>query len=97
MRVFGGALFGLFVIGAGLALLQTAANPYISIVGPIESAAQRIAVMGICNKAAGILAPIVFGLLVMRGATQAFWRHQVPKTARPVGERINLTFRRVTL
>lgn len=67
MRVFGGALAGLFVIGAGLAVLQTAANPYISIVGPIESAAQRIAVMGICNKLAGILAPIVFGLLVMRG------------------------------
>ena len=67
IRLFGGALGGLFVIGAGLALLQTAANPYISIVGPIESAAQRIAVMGICNKAAGILAPIIFGLLVMRG------------------------------
>lgn len=66
-RVFGGSLAGLFVIGAGLALLQTSANPYISIVGPIETAAQRIAVMGICNKAAGILAPIVFGLLVMRG------------------------------
>jgi glucose/galactose transporter len=67
VRIFPGALAGLFVIGAGLALLQTAANPYISIVGPIESAAQRIAVMGICNKAAGILAPIVFGTLVMRG------------------------------
>ncbi|TPG20145.1 glucose/galactose MFS transporter [Sphingomonas koreensis] len=67
MRLFGGALAGLFVIGAGLALLQTAANPYISIVGPIDSAAQRIAVMGICNKGAGIIAPLVFGLLVMRG------------------------------
>jgi glucose/galactose transporter len=67
LRLFPGALAGLFVIGAGLALLQTAANPYISIVGPIESAAQRIAVMGICNKAAGILAPIVFGALVMGG------------------------------
>ena len=67
MRWFGGALSGLFVIGSGLALLQTAANPYISIVGPIESAARRIAIMGICNKGAGILAPIVFGLLVMRG------------------------------
>lgn len=67
MRTFPGSLAGLFIIGAGLALLQTAANPYISIVGPIESAAQRIAVMGICNKAAGILAPIVFGALVMRG------------------------------
>ncbi|WP_414076096.1 hypothetical protein, partial [Staphylococcus aureus] len=50
MRVFPGALAGLFVIGAGLTLLQTAANPYISILGPIESAAQRIAAMGVCNK-----------------------------------------------
>ncbi|WP_336971665.1 sugar MFS transporter [Sphingobium aromaticiconvertens] len=67
MRIFPGALTGLFVIGAGLAILQTAANPYISIVGPIESAAQRIAVMGICNKVAGILAPIVIGTLVLHG------------------------------
>lgn len=66
-RVYEGAMSGLFVIGAGLALLQTAANPYISIVGPIESAAQRIAVMGIFNKLAGIAAPIVFGALVMSG------------------------------
>jgi MFS transporter, FHS family, L-fucose permease len=47
--------------------LQTASNPYISIVGPIENAAQRIAVMGICNKVAGVLAPFVFGALVLRG------------------------------
>ena len=67
MREFAGALFGLFVIGGGLSLLQTAANPYISILGPIESAAQRIAIMGICNKAAGILAPIVLGALVLHG------------------------------
>jgi len=67
MRVYPGALTGLFVIGAGLSLLQTAVNPYISILGPIESAAQRIAVMGICNKTAGILAPLVLGALVLRG------------------------------
>jgi MFS transporter, FHS family, L-fucose permease len=67
IRVYPGALAGLFVIGAGLALLQTASNPYISIVGPIESAAQRIAFMGICNKFAGILAPLVFAALVLRG------------------------------
>lgn len=66
-RWYPGALTGLFVIGGGLALLQTAANPYISILGPIESAAQRIAVMGICNKLAGILAPVVLGLVVMHG------------------------------
>jgi len=66
-RWYPGALGGLFVIGGGLALLQTASNPYISILGPIESAAQRIAVMGICNKIAGFLAPIAIGMLVMQG------------------------------
>lgn len=66
-RWYPGALSGLFVIGAGVALLQTAVNPYISILGPIDSAAQRIAFMGICNKVAGILAPLVIGALVMHG------------------------------
>jgi glucose/galactose transporter len=66
-RWYPGALTGLFVIGAGLSLLQTAANPYISILGPIESAAQRIAFMGICNKIAGILAPLLIGALVLHG------------------------------
>ncbi|MEO8117518.1 MAG: MFS transporter, partial [Bacteroidota bacterium] len=43
-RTFGLFLTGLFVIGTGLALLQTASNPYITILGPIESAAKRISV-----------------------------------------------------
>jgi len=66
-RIYAGALTGLFVIGGGLAMLQTAVNPYISILGPIESAAQRIAVMGICNKVAGMLAPLLIGSLVLHG------------------------------
>ena len=66
-RWFGGALSGLFVIGGGMALLQTAVNPYISILGPIEGAAQRIALMGICNKIAGMLAPVVIGTFVLHG------------------------------
>ena len=66
-RWYPGALGGLFVIGAGLAILQTAANPYVSILGPIESAARRIAVMGICNKIAGIAAPILLGTVVLHG------------------------------
>lgn len=66
-RVYAGAVGGIFVIGAGLAILQTAVNPYISILGPIEGAAQRIAVMGICNKVAGILAPLVLGAFVLHG------------------------------
>lgn len=66
-RVYGGAVGGIFIIGAGLAILQTASNPYVSILGPIEGAAQRIAVMGICNKLAGWAAPYVIGTLVMHG------------------------------
>ena len=66
-REFVGALLGLFGIGAGLSLLQTASNPYISILGPIESAAQRMSFMGICNKLAGIAAPILIGALVLHG------------------------------
>jgi FHS family L-fucose permease-like MFS transporter len=60
-------LIGLFVIGSGMSLLQTASNPYISILGPIESAAKRISIMGIFNKAAGILSPIVLSALVLKG------------------------------
>ncbi|KQZ59232.1 MULTISPECIES: sugar MFS transporter [unclassified Lysobacter] len=66
-RIYPGAVTGVFVIGAGLAILQTAVNPYISILGPIEGAAQRIAIMGICNKLAGWAAPYVIGTLVMHG------------------------------
>ncbi|HEY3949908.1 sugar MFS transporter [Phenylobacterium sp.] len=66
-RWYPGALGGLFTIGGGLALLQTAINPYVSILGPIDGAARRIALMGICNKAAGIAAPLVLGALVLGG------------------------------
>lgn len=59
-------LLGLFTLGAGLAILQTAANPYITILGPKERAAQRISIMGICNKAAGILAPLIFAAVVLK-------------------------------
>jgi glucose/galactose transporter len=64
------SLVGLFIIGSGLSLLQTASNPYISIIGPIESAAQRISIMGICNKVAGILSPVILGALVLKGVDQ---------------------------
>ncbi|MBK5193564.1 MAG: sugar MFS transporter [Flavobacteriaceae bacterium] len=59
-------LLGLFVQGTGLAILQTAANPYITILGPIESAAKRISIMGICNKIAGALAPIALGAIALK-------------------------------
>lgn len=64
-RSFNLFLIGLFIIGSGLALLQTAANPYVSIIGPIESAAKRISIMGICNKVAGIIAGLIFGFIAL--------------------------------
>ena len=59
-------LIGLFTIGTGLAVLQTAANPYITILGPKERAAQRISIMGICNKGAGIIAPLIFAAVILK-------------------------------
>lgn len=61
-------LTGLFVLGTGLALLQTAVNPYVTILGPIESAAKRISIMGICNKVAGVLAPILLASILLKDA-----------------------------
>jgi len=61
-------LVGLFIIGTGLALLQTASNPYATILGPIESAATRISIMGICNKVAGIIAGLIFGYIALNDA-----------------------------
>lgn len=69
-RTFSLFLVGLFVQGTGLALLQTASNPYISVLGPIESAAKRIAMMGICNKIAGALSPVILSSIVLAGASQ---------------------------
>lgn len=69
VRSFPLFLLGLFVQGMGLALLQTASNPYISILGPLESAAKRMSIMGICNKVAGVLSPIIVGAIVLKNAT----------------------------
>jgi glucose/galactose transporter len=59
-------LLGLFVQGTGLALLQTASNPYVTILGPIESAAKRMSIMGVANKFAGILSPVILGSILLK-------------------------------
>ncbi|WP_118951624.1 sugar MFS transporter [Taibaiella helva] len=63
-------LTGLFIIGTGLALLQTASNPYVTVLGPIESAASRISIMGICNKIAGILAVYILGRITLNNVDE---------------------------
>jgi MFS transporter, FHS family, L-fucose permease len=61
-------LAGLFVIGTGLTILQTAANPYVSVIGPIESAAQRISIMGVFNKVGGKIAILIFGAVMLKNS-----------------------------
>jgi MFS transporter, FHS family, L-fucose permease len=69
-RTYGLFLTGLFIQGAGMALLQTASNPYVTIIGPIESAARRISIMGICNGVAGVIAPAILGFITLNGADE---------------------------
>ncbi len=64
-RIYGVFLLGLFVMGTGLAILQTASNPYITIIGPRESAAKRISIMGIANKLAGAIAPLLLAYFIL--------------------------------
>ncbi|MFD1163735.1 MULTISPECIES: sugar MFS transporter [Hwangdonia] len=60
-------LVAIFIQGMGMTILQTAANPYITILGPIESGAKRIAIMGIANKVAGALGSLIFGAILLSG------------------------------
>lgn len=67
-RTYALFLLGLFIQGTGLTVLQSASNPYITILGPPESAAKRISIMGICNKVAGAIAPILLGAVTLKDA-----------------------------
>ena len=59
-------LIGLFTMGTGLAILQTAANPYVTIIGPIDRAVQRMSICGVFNKFAGIVSPLIFSALILK-------------------------------
>jgi len=80
-------LGGLFIQGMGLALLQTASNPYISVIGPMESAARRISIMGICNKVARALSPVILSSIVLNRASEV--ESEIKQAADP-GVRGNL-------
>lgn len=69
-RMYSVFLLALFMLGAGLTILQTASNPYIVLLGPRETAAVRISIMGILNKSAGVIAPIVFTAFVLTDMSQ---------------------------
>ena len=69
-RIYPIFLLGLFVMGAGLTILQTASNPYVVVIGPRKTAAVRIGFMGVANKAAGILSPLIFTALMLHGISK---------------------------
>lgn len=67
---YGLFLLALFTLASGMTLMQTAINPYIVCIGSRESAAMRISIMGLFNKGAGIVVPMVFAALILSGVTQ---------------------------
>ena len=90
-------LIGLFTIGAGLAILQTAANPYITVLGPKERAAQRISIMGICNKGAGIIAPLLFAAVILRATDTDLFAQLTNMNAAEKNAALDELIRRVVL
>ena len=63
-------LLASFISGAGNAFLQASVNPYITIMGPMESAAKRISIMGIANKLAWPIAPLFLALVINKSVDQ---------------------------
>ena len=70
LSYYGLFLLALFTLASGMTLMQTAINPYIVCIGSRESAAMRISIMGLFNKGAGIIVPMVFSALILSGMDQ---------------------------
>lgn len=96
-RTYAIFLSGLFTLGIGLAVLQTAANPYVAILGPNERAAQRFSIMGICNKFAGIIAPLLFAATVLKPSDPALFEALAEMTATERSAALDELIQRVIL
>jgi len=94
-RTYALFLVGLFTIGTGLSILQTAANPYITILGPKERAAQRISIMGICNKGAGIIAPLIFAAVILKATDTDLFKQLGSMSAEAKNSALDELIRRV--
>jgi FHS family L-fucose permease-like MFS transporter len=69
---YGVTLFMLFVIASGITLLQVAANPYVAVIGPSETASSRLNLVQAMNSAGTMLAPLFGAYLILgrsRGGT----------------------------
>ena len=83
-RAFGLFLTALGVLGAGITLLQVAANPYVSVLGAPRGAAVRVSIVGVANNFGGALSPLV-GALVLFGGSVAL---KAKLAALPMAERL---------
>ena len=77
-------LGGLSLLGAGITLLQVAANPYVSVLGPAREAASRVSIVGVANGLGGTLSPLVGGLLLF-GSTELLKKQLA---ALPISQRL---------
>jgi glucose/galactose transporter len=82
-------LAALFVLGTGLTILQTASNPYIVYLGPVESAAMRISIMGLINKGAGVIVPIIFTAVILSGMGDISQNHLATLTPNELEQRLS--------
>ncbi len=89
-RTFAVFLLGLGVLGAGVTLLQVAANPYVSILGPASGAASRVSVVGVANNFGGTLSPLLGGMLLFGGAAALQARLAALPTAQRLAEEATL-------
>jgi FHS family L-fucose permease-like MFS transporter len=60
-------LFALSVLASGVTLLQVAANPYVTLLGPPEGAASRLSLMGTLNSLGATLGPFIGGIIILSG------------------------------
>lgn len=75
-------LSAVFIVGAGVTALQTAANPYITILGPEHSAPMRLTLAQAFNSIGAALAPIVAGAYILTDPSQMIAKAQIAATVR---------------
>ncbi|MCL2131040.1 MAG: sugar MFS transporter [Lentimicrobiaceae bacterium] len=95
-RNYGLFLIGLFLQGTGLALLQTAANPYVTILGPMESAARRMSIMGLFNKIAGMIGIFLLAKILFSDMTRISGQINTLSGTQQIAE-LNLLAQRVII
>ena len=75
-------LTAVFVVGAGVTALQTAANPYVAILGPEHSAPVRLTLAQALNSLGGTIAPLVAGAFILTDPTKLISKADIADTVR---------------